>query len=354
MAVSFTCECGKSLQTKEEFAGQRTRCPSCGAVQVIPAPAEPEAMEPWTQDTIPLAPEPRSEPARAGGPRLRFEDPPSAWRAAPAGLRREAPLQTDRPEPITSGFSPREYLYWLLVVALVPLALSVLQPKDVSVEDRIAQTLQHASPEVRDRINGLAASHELTPDELIGALPGGRIDGALLPRDTSVHWAYAALAAVAFWAMVLSLFPNEKKRASHLFLVGLFTGTIGIIFLLVVQFLAAATQGVWVRGGGVFAVLFYVAKFIGFSYASANDPDSNFALSLLGFICGVGLCEELCKALPLIVHFRRGGAWAGGVPAPGAWRRGSGSASPRRSCTRPTTTTASARRASTSSASSRA
>jgi RsiW-degrading membrane proteinase PrsW (M82 family) len=254
---------------------------------------------------------------------LRFEDPPSTWRAAPAGPRREAEPEVDCPAPVAAGVSVREYLYWVLVVALVPLALSVLQPKDASVEERVAQTLSHAAPEVRDRIQGLAASHDgLTADDLLEALPGGKLDGALLPRDTGVHWVFAAVATVSFLALILGLFPLEKKKASHLFLVGLFTGTIGIIFLLVVQYLAAHTQGVWIRGRGIVVVLFYIAKFIGFSYASANDPDSNFALSLLGFICGVGLCEELCKALPLIVHYRRGGrmGWRGAC----AWGLASG------------------------------
>ena len=204
----------------------------------------------------------------------------------------------------------------------MPLAFSVLQPRGDDVERRIEQTLQHAPPEVRAWVDGLAAAGKLTEDDLFGALPGGKIDGALLPRDTLAHWIYAALAAVAFWALILSLFPHERKNASHLFLVGLFTGTIGILFLLAVQYAAAATQGVWIRGNGIVTILFYIVKFIGFSYSAANDPNRGFALSFLGFTCGVGLCEELCKALPLIYHVRRGGrmGWRGAC----AWGLASG------------------------------
>ena len=48
--LRFTCECGKQLQAKEEYAGQTTRCPDCGrdlripgestAIQASPTPAE--------------------------------------------------------------------------------------------------------------------------------------------------------------------------------------------------------------------------------------------------------------------------------------------------------------------------
>jgi RsiW-degrading membrane proteinase PrsW (M82 family) len=48
-----------------------------------------------------------------------------------------------------------------------------------------------------------------------------------------------------------------------------------------------------------------ILVFIGWSYRSALDPDSNFALSVLGFTFGVGLCEELTKAIPLFHYIQR-------------------------------------------------
>jgi RsiW-degrading membrane proteinase PrsW (M82 family) len=318
MAISFACECGKTLRTKDEFAGRRTRCPSCGTVLVIPLPTEPEV-----DDVYHVAPaEVPAVPDRSDGPRLRFGPAPSVGPADPDEPEGRTRPDVSGPEAITSGFSPREYLYWLLVVALIPLASSVLRPKADNTEHRFEQTLSHAPPEVKAQLHALAESGKLTRDVLLRALPGGRIDGALLSHDTQVHWVYAALAVAAFLALILSLFPLEAKKAGHLLMVGLFTGTIGIVFLLIVQFLAGATQGVWVRGRGIGVLLFYIAKFIGFSYSAANDPDTGFALSFLGFTCGVGLCEELCKALPLIVYFRRGGSmgWRGAC----AWGLASG------------------------------
>src|SRR5262249_53672847 len=37
LMIDFTCDCGKPLQAKEEYAGQRTRCPGCGREMLIPA-----------------------------------------------------------------------------------------------------------------------------------------------------------------------------------------------------------------------------------------------------------------------------------------------------------------------------
>jgi RsiW-degrading membrane proteinase PrsW (M82 family) len=70
---------------------------------------------------------------------------------------------------------------------------------------------------------------------------------------------------------------------------------------------AEFTQGFWLRGRGIITLIFYILKFIGFSYRSALDPDSNFFLSFMGFTCGVGFCEELAKALPMLRHYRTEG-----------------------------------------------
>jgi RsiW-degrading membrane proteinase PrsW (M82 family) len=51
-------------------------------------------------------------------------------------------------------------------------------------------------------------------------------------------------------------------------------------------------------------------KFIGFSYRAALNPENGFWASFFGFTCGVGLCEELCKAIPVLI-FLRGNTHAG-------------------------------------------
>ena len=36
MAIAVTCECGRSFKAKDEHAGLRAKCPSCGVVLDIP------------------------------------------------------------------------------------------------------------------------------------------------------------------------------------------------------------------------------------------------------------------------------------------------------------------------------
>ncbi|MFL5241331.1 MAG: PrsW family glutamic-type intramembrane protease [Gemmataceae bacterium] len=57
-------------------------------------------------------------------------------------------------------------------------------------------------------------------------------------------------------------------------------------------------------GRSIIVLIFYIVKFIGFSYRAALDPDNGFLLSFLGFTLGVGFCEELVKALPVLWHYR--------------------------------------------------
>jgi hypothetical protein len=43
MPIVMRCDCGATLQAKDEHAGKKTRCPSCGKIQPIPAAAPPPA-----------------------------------------------------------------------------------------------------------------------------------------------------------------------------------------------------------------------------------------------------------------------------------------------------------------------
>jgi RsiW-degrading membrane proteinase PrsW (M82 family) len=262
MAIAFRCnQCGQRLSTQEEWVGRTISCPGCGAALLVPGTVEEPAPVPVAES----APRPRAKPSLV-----------------------------------------REYLYFVLALTLVPLVFTVLAPKPKSVQERLSAVLKQAPPETVARVEALRNQGNVEIDDVLVALPGGKLDAsAHLPRATWAHWVYAAMAAAAFWVFALVLFPGEAKTPSHLLMVGLFTGTVGIILLLGFQLAASATQGVWLRGRGIVLVLFYIVKFIGWSYASANDPSSNLVLSFIGFTCGVGLCEELCKALPILGYYRR-------------------------------------------------
>ena len=112
----------------------------------------------------------------------------------------------------------------------------------------------------------------------------------------------AALATVAFLAFMMFLASGGSANPSHVLFVGLVTATVGVGFLFLVQVLAAVTDGHVIVGRSILVLIFYILKFIAFSYSAASDPDNGFLLSFLGFTFGVGLCEELIKAIPLFWH----------------------------------------------------
>ncbi|HWE40404.1 MAG TPA: PrsW family glutamic-type intramembrane protease [Isosphaeraceae bacterium] len=308
MAIVFACECGRRLHAKDELAGRRTQCPGCGAIVKIPEPPAPAVDEP--EDLYGLL-----DPAPPGrhGPEPEFEDDADegegTWSPAPTVSPRPATAAyAEEPEPA----SGREYLHWLLVLALIPLAFSLLGRDKSDLKERFDHTMEKAPDEVRAKVERL--SREASLDDVLNALPDHKLDDeAHLARDSMRHWAYAVASALAFLALIALCLPRERVQVSHLFLVGLFTGTVGIVLLLGFQFAADMTQGVWVRGRGVGILIFYVVKFIGWSYQSALAPDSSLVLSLVGFTFGVGLCEECCKLIPLLAHYRRGGGmgWRG-------------------------------------------
>jgi RsiW-degrading membrane proteinase PrsW (M82 family) len=135
----------------------------------------------------------------------------------------------------------------------------------------------------------------------------------LLQRDTWGHWGLAAVAAVLFMLYFCFAYPRGNAKPQSLVAVGAFTGTLGIVLLLVLQWVASFATGLRVRGGGIIVIIWLILMVIGFSYAAADDPTNGFWLSFLGFTIGVGLCEELCKAIPVISHYKSGGGlgWAG-------------------------------------------
>jgi hypothetical protein len=67
MPIPFTCECGKQLQAKEEFAGRRIKCPVCQRLLTIPAAAPAITVAEVKTVTVPAA----SPVAPAAGP-IRF------------------------------------------------------------------------------------------------------------------------------------------------------------------------------------------------------------------------------------------------------------------------------------------
>jgi RsiW-degrading membrane proteinase PrsW (M82 family) len=334
MAISFACGCGKLLKARDELAGKKAKCPDCGTVLEIPRPAPaanledvaagalqestpaPAARRPVPDDvgSYGLA-EPDRTPASATDDETALRPARSTYQPAPASApRREAERPAAAkafaaaPKPkasAESGASLLEYSYLLLVFALIPLMFSLLgKAERMDIADRIDKTLEKATPEQQGRALSVLSKGEVSIDEAIDAMPDGKLDGAHLPRNTYVHWVYAGIATAAFLLLITSFFTVERVNPVHLLLIGLFTGTVGIIFLLAVQLCAQLRIG-RIRGRGWFMLIVLILAGIGWSYRSALDDDSNFFLSALGFTMGVGLCEEFTKAIPLFFYFKR-------------------------------------------------
>jgi RsiW-degrading membrane proteinase PrsW (M82 family) len=326
MTFSVICECGKTLKAPPEMAGKRARCPNCKAIVHVPA-AEPvmpvfEAAEPSFSPP----------PAEEAGYALSSEPPPRPVRPerpVPVGIdpRRPTDLHRAGERPLARTASPkappRQHAgaaisaarpalavprssgrwYWLFALTLVPLACSLLA-SDSDINQRIERTVE-AHPEV---LMKLAQTDDggMTKESLLDALPDGRLDDAHLSHRSWMHWLYAGLATAFFGALLMFLFDRGEATFGELALVGLATGTVGIILLISFQFVAGFTQNFWLSGRSVIVILFYIIKFIGFSYQAASDPSNGFLLSFLGFTLGVGLCEEFIKALPLYIKVRDG------------------------------------------------
>lgn len=192
----------------------------------------------------------------------------------------------------------RQHLHWVLILGLMPLVMSAVFGDSGSVFEQIEQSLEN-HPEVNaDVVMESTSLHDLAMQ-----FPEHRLDGALLSADTFMHWGFALASCGVFLGLFLYMWPGKESRAPALLLTGLATGTVGIMLLLGFQWVAFSTQGaVLTRARGIGALLFFVVQFIGFSYRCALEEGNGFLSSFFGFTFGVGLCEELCKAVPVAFY----------------------------------------------------
>jgi RsiW-degrading membrane proteinase PrsW (M82 family) len=323
VSIHWRCECGKSLKAPENAAGKRARCPACGKVnqvpqpqaveEVIAAPAPAADFDPYDIADEPPPPAARAPAMRRVAPASQSEamTPPPYHRAvAAAGGAEDDGDETSLSEN-RSGRTWRDFTYLVLLLAMVPLIYSTFKPNGSFVEI-LAQNVK-AHPEVGSKLLPVLEAETAGLDEIVNLFPHRKFDGALLARNSAMHWVFAIMAAGLFVTLLMFLFDRGTAPPRSLLLTALFTGTVGIILLLGFQFVAEWTQNWWVRGRSIIVLLFYVVKFIGYSYYAADNPSNGFAASFFGYTFGVGLCEELCKALPLIVFINN-------VPERATWR----------------------------------
>src|SRR5262245_24808149 len=106
MSVLVRCECGKENRVDPVLSTGELACLRCGRV-LAPAEAGPPATDPYGL----IVPAPPEDP-----------DLQATGRHPAAAL--------ERADPVARPTHPREFLYWLLPLALLPLAFALGQPDD--------------------------------------------------------------------------------------------------------------------------------------------------------------------------------------------------------------------------------
>src|SRR5205823_13382584 len=117
--------------------------------------------------------------------------PAAAVAVGPRALRAPQSVQ-----PLVQGDTGRGYLYWVLLLVLVPLVWSTLHTSVDDEEHSVAKRLEHVvetNPEVAKKLEDLP--DDPTKEQVLSTLPGHKLEGSLLPADTFVPWAFALLSA---------------------------------------------------------------------------------------------------------------------------------------------------------------
>lgn len=238
--------------------------------------------------------------------------------------------------PATKSSTPTwlRHLHWLLALALIPLAISILTPGES--REHLIDRLRKAAEEAKSRSPSIAVREnsgrpvspatennnddfEFDLDEVCAKLPNNRLKGALLPRDSHVPWLFAILAIIFYMTFFFLLSSDRSAKPLHIFWAGFFTATVGVFLLMAVQFLAALSTTGLIRARGILGLIVLLFLLIGISYHMALNPNTGVVASFIGFTLGVGLCEELCKAVPMLsanklgVHYSWRGAFIWGL-----------------------------------------
>jgi len=321
--IRTTCpNCAREHEFSDMLAGMTLICKGCANRLKVPSQSDavPASTTERTSMTPPPAPPPPPQPAPLPIPKTEPQAAPlSDVSPANQGERILLPQPTiPKPGPLPAkSLSPEQpawwrHLHWLLILALIPLAWTLLQPEveREAIEKRIKDTMDQATPEEREHAIDVVKEAEQEgrgsdPELLFEALPNQKLAGALLPRKTWLHWGLAAGSAVLFLGFLLLLAKYGTAEPRHILYVGLFTATCGVVLLLLFQVAAEWSQSINLVGRSIVVLLFYIVKFIGYSYRAALDPDNGFLLSFVGYTLGVGFCEEVAKSLPLLWLYNR-------------------------------------------------
>ena len=137
---------------------------------------------------------------------------------------------------------------------------------------------------------------------LFGWVGGGMLtaDRMYLPNAVAPSLALALGGVPLTYAAIIHYLKPKSLPLGRVLLVAGFTAVFGILTLLLLQFLAAIAVSTNFRFlfHGSIGLLFLVLKLIGLAYHLTTSSD--IWLRWVGFVFGVGLCEETVKLLPLV------------------------------------------------------
>ncbi len=266
MPIKGKCECGREFHMSPTT--RDVKCPGCR--ESINVRAAIERL--------------RSGSASSSPPPSRSRRPSTPRRAASRDS--EAPV----------GERTRRTYLWLLL-ALVPLALSMHTDEPMSPDERLDLAYEQATPEQQERL--LEAFWEGSEDAIWAALPGNKLPGAAFGRTSLAHWLLAIVSTAGFLAVLIYGFPNGTATRNQMLATAAFTASVGIFLLLGLQYAANTFGGVIPLGIGPVSIFLWFMKFIAFSYAAAEAAVGNFFLNFFGYSAGIGFCEEVTKVLPV-------------------------------------------------------
>src|SRR5262245_52695593 len=201
MPIIVTCPgCGRRLKAKDSLAGKQVPCPNCRQQLVVPESEEEASV--YVLQTEAAAPD--SPPPAPSPPEATTEEAPtdlhSPTRRPKKAVQSLPPLSVNEPPLWLRHF------HWLLVLAMLPLAFSLLQKDNRDVEMRLMETISQLTPEQQEAVERLSRSeNKESLDALFAVLPGQKIIGAYLPRKSLGHWILAVGAAVLFMGFFLIL-----------------------------------------------------------------------------------------------------------------------------------------------------
>ncbi|MEW6026772.1 MAG: hypothetical protein AB1599_05735 [Planctomycetota bacterium] len=170
MPVSFKCGCGKPLKVKDEFAGRKVKCPSCGSIAVAP--------EITAQDLMSGSGSPEELPSGVKcltcGAELQEEDPV----CLKCGTIRQVAMEKDKRTRAKSQAPAEKPFYlkpltWVAVVAILVCAVFIYNKYSGQAEEESGNgnndEEETSEPETSGNNTKTPAPKSKTPEQLFTA-----------------------------------------------------------------------------------------------------------------------------------------------------------------------------------------